>query len=41
LFIAIFTCFTAIGAVRSAKAACQSADAIKKILQQSKTDLPR
>ncbi len=41
LFIAIFTCFAVIGAARSAKAACKSADAIKKILQQSRSDLPR
>jgi hypothetical protein len=41
LLITIFTCLTAISAARSARAACKSADAIKKILQQSKSDLPR
>ncbi len=39
LLIAIVTCFAAIGAARSAKAACQSADTIKKLQQQSKSDL--
>ena len=39
LLIAIITCFAAIGAARSAKAAYQSADAIKKAQQQSKSDL--
>ncbi len=39
LLISIVTCFAAIGAARSAKAACQSADAIKKAQQQSKSDL--
>jgi len=39
LFIAIVTCFAAIGAARSAKAARQSADIIKKLQQQSKSDL--
>jgi len=39
LLIAIITCFAAIGAARSAKAAYQSADAIKKVQQQSKSDL--
>ena len=39
LLISIVTCFAAIGAARSAKAACQSADAIKKVQQQSKSDL--
>jgi len=39
LIIAIVTCFTAVGAARSAKAACQSADAIKKAQEQSKSDL--
>ena len=39
LLISIVTCFAAIGAARSAKAACQSADAIRKVQQQSKSDL--
>ncbi|MBA7669878.1 hypothetical protein ES703_78016 [subsurface metagenome] len=39
LLISIVTCFAAIGAARSAKAAYQSADAIKKVQQQSKSDL--
>jgi hypothetical protein len=36
LLIAIVTCFVAIGAARSARAACRSSDTIKKIQQQSK-----
>ena len=39
LIISVVTCFAAVGAARSAKAACQSADAIKKAQEQSKSDL--
>jgi hypothetical protein len=39
LLVAIITCFAAIGAARSAKAACQSVEAIKKAQQQSRSDL--
>jgi len=39
LFIAIVSCFAAIAAARSARVAYQSADAIRKLQQQSESNL--